>query len=590
MRFLNTEIKNRSVLASGILGLSAAALGRVYREGAAIVTSKSIGPVQRKGHNAPVVFDWGGGLINAVGLSNPGVDAFISQFDRCDIDFPFILSIYGEKEEDFASLAQKLEVLKPNFIELNLSCPNVLTELGTPFGYSRSGTGRIIRSVKDATDMPIVAKLSPNTSKLSQVAKAAEENGADALCIMNSVGPGMVIDTNTGSPVLGNQMGGVSGKAILPLTIKNVFELSQAVSIPIIGTGGVTDTDSALQVLMAGAEMYGIGSAIYQQGVDIFQKIADGIETYMTDNNITDSAELIGMATKPKSYSFHIAEHKKNAAKMVTLPIVEIEDVGTMRTIYFDAQQLLYYSKDPAEPKPGQFYMLWIPGVDQKPYSVSFYDKELIGFTCKKRGCFSQRLFELEKGAPIGLLGPLGKSFDLSHKKYLVVGGGIGAAPLIFAASELVKQGKHVDLFIGGRTEESTVWTRHLFCKTPGADPRSITFCTDDGHLGIKGLATDHLYNITNMCHPSYVLICGPEIFTQKAITVLDRLHKEGQASIERMMKCGVGICGSCSVDHTGDRVCKEGPIFEFSYLRKMKEFGSYFMDETGGVVQQPQH
>jgi dihydroorotate dehydrogenase electron transfer subunit len=112
-----------------------------------------------------------------------------------------------------------------------------------------------------------------------------------------------------------------------------------------------------------------------------------------------------------------------------------------------------------------------------------------------------------------------------------------------------------------------------------------IIYCTEDGSLGNRGMITDHLKDIARRVRPDYALLCGPEPFTKKSISIFKSLDIEGQASIERMMKCGIGICGSCSVDHTGDRVCVEGPMFDFRYLQRMKEFGSYFMDESGAVI-----
>jgi dihydroorotate dehydrogenase (NAD+) catalytic subunit len=606
--FLGVKLKNRSVLASGVLGVSAASLARVYREGAGLVTSKSVGPRKRKGHNSPVIFDWGGGLINAVGLSNPGIDDFVVQYGRVATDFPVIISIYGEHEEEFPVIAEKLQALPHNFIELNLSCPNVSEEFGTPFAHSQKQTAHITSIVRDATDKPIIVKLSPNAPGIVGVGKAAEEAGADALCVINTVGPGMIINTNTAAPLLGNMWGGISGTAILPITVKTVYELYKNVRIPIIGTGGVTDADSALQVLMAGASLYGIGSAVYQKGLGIFRETDDGIKQFLRDNHIQNSSEIIGISHRSKAYSFYKTLHKTGensrsdkteyfSSPFTVLPVnmIERNECGRIQTMFFEADELFSHydaesgsswaTRSSERPLPGQFYMLWIPGVNQKPYSVSYYDGRLIGFTCKRRGCFSEKIFQQNSGDPIGLLGPLGKGFDLSHDNYLLVGGGIGAAPLLFSAIELHRMGKKASLLFGAEGRQWVDWIDPILARGIPDYREMVQYCTEDGSVGLQGMITDHLEDITRQVRPDYALICGPELFTKKSIPILRKLKIEGQASIERMMKCGIGICGSCSVDHTGDRVCVEGPMFDFQYLQRMKEFGSYFMDESGAVI-----
>ena len=606
--FVGVKLKNRSVLASGVLGVSAASLARVYREGAGMVTSKSVGPRKRKGHNSPVIFDWGAGLINAVGLSNPGIDDFVAQYGRVATDFPVIISIYGEHEEEFPIIAEKLQVLPHDFVELNLSCPNVSEEFGTPFAHSEEQTAHVTRIVKEVTDKPVIVKLSPNAPDLVRVAKAAKEAGADALCVINTVGPGMIINTNTAAPLLGNLWGGISGTAILPLTVKCVYELYRNVQIPIIGTGGVTDGDSALQVLMAGASLYGVGSAVYQKGLGIFREINAGIRQFLGDNHMQNSSEIIGLSHRSKTYAFYRTQnqtqapcstgtHKSASSPFTVLPVHMIEKNrdGRIQTIFFEAASLFsnnqadsgsaWATRSSQRPLPGQFYMLWIPGVNQKPYSVSYYDGRLIGFTCKRRGCFSEKIFQLNPGDPLGLLGPLGQGFDLSHDNYLLVGGGIGAAPLLFSAIELQRMGKKVSLLFGAEGREWVDWIDPILARGIPDYREMIQYCTEDGSVGLKGMITDHLEEIIRQARPDYALLCGPELFTKKSIPILKKLEIDGQASIERMMKCGIGICGSCSVDHTGDRVCVEGPMFDFQYLQRMKEFGSYFMDESGAVI-----
>ncbi len=606
--FLGVKIKNRSVLASGILGVTFSSLKKVYDEGAGIVTTKSIGPEKRKGHSAPVVYDWGDGLINAVGLSNPGIEEFIARYDNGSIDYPVIISIFGKAAGDFPDIAQKLKPLNFSFIELNISCPNVQDEFGTPFSFSVELTGAITRSVKDVADRPVIVKLSPNIPHIVKIARAAEDAGADAICIMNTVGPGMAINTNTAVPVLGNRKGGISGNAVLPLTVKNIYDVFMEVSIPIIGTGGISDTDGALQVLMAGASLFGIGSAVYKKGLGVFKEIENGVLQFLNINHFESTAEIIGLAHKSRKVTyFKVPCHKRNQKpergekkfhvfpiKDILHPIRDVEhpvqDVvhpvkrivqsaeGSVRTLLFDIEDL-------DKPEPGQFFMLWVPGSDQKPYSVSYYDGNEIGFSIMSGGKFSSTLFKLDSGDPVGLLGPLGMGFDLkNYQSYLLAGGGVGTAPLLFAAAELVRSGKAVNIITGGKTWSSLHWIDHLLKKIKAGSNIGLFYCTEDGSHGEKGMITEHLQGIIDRVDPGCALLCGPEIFIKKAVSIFKQNSIPGQASIERMMKCGIGICGSCCVDDTGDRVCVEGPVFKFDYIDKLNEFGKYKRDESGSL------
>jgi dihydroorotate dehydrogenase (NAD+) catalytic subunit len=598
--FLKLKIKNRSVLASGILGVTISSLRNVYVRGAGIVTTKSIGPEKRKGHPAPVVYEWEGGLINAVGLSNPGIDVFISTYKENPVDFPVIVSVFGKSVSDYIEIAEKLEPLNFNFLELNISCPNVQDEFGTPFGFSPNFTRDITEGVKKKTEKPVIVKLSPNTPNMVRIAVTAQESGADAVCIANTAGPGMVIDTNTAVPVLANKAGGVSGPAVLPLTVKNVYNAYKELSIPIIGTGGVSDTDGALQVLMAGASLYGIGSAVHSRGLDIFKEIEKGVLEFAEGNGFESTEDIIGLAHKSRENIYYrtpgiiknqifikdqIKEKDDKARgsggkrfRVATVKEIMRFDKGSVRTLFFDSDGF-------SRPEPGQFFMLWVPGSDQKPCSVSYYDGVEIGFSLMKRGKFSESVFNLKEGEPVGLLGPLGNGFSLERfSSYLLAGGGIGTAPLIFTAARLVLAQKKVCIIAGGKNKGSLEWVPPLIEKLKIGSETELLYCTEDCSFGEPGVVTDHLQKMIEKSSPEHALICGPEHFIKNAISIFNKINLKGQASIERMMKCGIGLCGSCCIDPTGDRVCVEGPVFEFDYLDNLKEFGSYKRDESGTV------
>jgi dihydroorotate dehydrogenase (NAD+) catalytic subunit len=587
--FLKKKIKNRSVLASGILGVTISSLRNACRRGAGIVTTE-----KRKGHTAPVVYEWGGGLVNAVGLSNPGIEEFITACKKDPFDFPVIVSIFGGSISDFITIAEKLELLDFTCLELNISCPNVQDEFGTPFSFSSELTRDITAGVKKATGKPVIVKLSPNTPDMVRIAVSAQESGADAVCVANTAGPGMVIDINTAIPVLANKTGGVSGPAILPMTVKNVYDAYKELSIPIIGTGGVSDTNGALQVMMAGASLYGIGSAVGSRGLGIFREIEEGVAEFAEKNGFASTGEIVGLTHNNKETRYYRSnvsikpQKKKKEGKSTgpdgrmfrVLPVKETIsfDRSGIKTLFFDCLSL-------SIPEPGQFYMLWVPGTDQKPCSVSYYDGAEIGFSFMKRGRFSEAIFNLAVGDPVGLLGPLGNGFDLGrHSSYLLAGGGIGTAPLIYTASRLVRSGKNACIIAGGKTKSSLEWIPPLIDKIKIDPDIELLYCTEDCSFGEPGVVTDHFQRMVEKSFPEHALICGPEMFIKNAISVFKKMRLKGQASIERMMKCGIGVCGSCCIDRTGDRVCVEGPVFEFDYLESLEEFGSYKRDESGTV------
>lgn len=209
-------LSNPLVLASGILGTEALLMERVARSGAGAITAKSCGPGPRTGHPNPTVLDWGPGLINAVGLPNPGIDEAVSLLRAAGnrlqaLSVPLIASIFANTVDDFARVAERVCDACPDLIEVNVSCPNVSVEMGRPFALDPEATGAVTRMVVNATDIPVLVKLSPNVVDIVEIARSAVEAGARGLTLINTLGPGMVIDVESGQPILSNRVGGVSG-------------------------------------------------------------------------------------------------------------------------------------------------------------------------------------------------------------------------------------------------------------------------------------------------------------------------------------------------------------------------------------------
>jgi dihydroorotate dehydrogenase (NAD+) catalytic subunit len=295
------RLRNPLVLASGILGTGAQLLRRVADCGAGMVTTKSCGPAPRQGHPNPTVLDWGHGLINAVGLANPGVDEELEIIAEArellaPLGVRLAVSIFAETVEGFAEVARKVAQTQPDFVELNISCPNVASDMGRPFSYDPGDAALVTAAVKEATSIPLIVKLSPNVTDITIVARAVERAGADAIAAINTLGPGMIIDVHSGQPILANKVGGISGPAIRPVAVRCVYDICEAVDIPIIGIGGVSDGRDALEMVLAGATAVGVGSAVRCRGLDVFQTILDEMQAFMIEEDHADLHQLRGLA------------------------------------------------------------------------------------------------------------------------------------------------------------------------------------------------------------------------------------------------------------------------------------------------------
>jgi len=297
------KLKNPTILASGILGISSELLVNVAKAGAGAVTSKSCGLLPRAGHPNPTVLAWEHGLINAVGLSNPGVEEEIKELKKARVELgklrvPLIASFFADKVDNFALLAEKLSEAKPDFLEVNISCPNTESDLGRMFAAEAKTAATVTRAVKKQTKIPLMVKLSPNVTDIKEIAKAVEAAGADAISAINTVGPGMFIDIESGRPILANKVGGLSGPAIRPIAIAKVFEICSVVKIPVIGIGGVTYGKDAVEMMMAGASAVGVGSAVYYRGIKVFTKINQEIKEFMRDHRFQKLSEFRGIVYK----------------------------------------------------------------------------------------------------------------------------------------------------------------------------------------------------------------------------------------------------------------------------------------------------
>ena len=271
------KLANPTILAAGILGSTGASLLRVAGSGAGAVVTKSIGRSPNSGHPNPSMVKIECGFLNALGLPNPGYQQYREELVTAKKGrVPVIASIFGGNASEFVEVALGLCDLADG-IELNLSCPHA-DRYGASIGIDPSLVRDITSAVKDAVNIPVWAKLTPNVTDITEIGLAAQEGGADAVVAINTV-RAMAIDIESGFPILGNRFGGLSGTAIKPIAVKCVYDLYAALDIPIIGVGGISTWQDAVEMMMAGASVVQIGSAV-RGGISVFAETADGIQDY----------------------------------------------------------------------------------------------------------------------------------------------------------------------------------------------------------------------------------------------------------------------------------------------------------------------
>lgn len=287
------EFKNPVTVASGTFGS-----GEEYSEFVDInalgaVTTKGVASEPWEGNPTPRVAETHGGMLNAVGLQNPGVDVFAKRdipFLR-QFDTKIIVNVCGHSEEEYLDCVKRLADEDVDMLEINISCPNV-KEGGIAFGTDPKAVEEITRKVKEVAKQPVIMKLSPNVTDIVEMAKAAEHGGADALSLINTI-TGMKIDIDKQDFVLANKTGGLSGPAIHPVAVRMVYQVANAVDLPIIGMGGIATAEDAIEMILAGATMVSVGTANFYNPNSTID-VVEGIEDYMIKHNVSDINDLIG--------------------------------------------------------------------------------------------------------------------------------------------------------------------------------------------------------------------------------------------------------------------------------------------------------
>jgi dihydroorotate dehydrogenase (NAD+) catalytic subunit len=289
------HLKNPTILAAGILDETGKSMIEVAKAGAGAIVTKSVGREPRTGHSNPSIVELHDGLLNAMGLPNPGIDYFADEIKEAKMGgVPIIGSVFGGTEDEIADLAAQMSRCGVDAVELNLSCPHA-KGYGAELGSTPEMVEVVCRKSKRGVSVPLFAKLTPNTSDIAALAVGAERGGADGIVAINTV-KGMAIQPEARRPILANRIGGLSGPAIRPIGVRCVYEIFEAVKIPVIGVGGITSGMDALEYIMAGASAVQIGTAVWSEGLEVFNKTCKEMLRFMVENGIESVPEMVGVA------------------------------------------------------------------------------------------------------------------------------------------------------------------------------------------------------------------------------------------------------------------------------------------------------
>ena len=288
------EWNNPVTVASGTFGSGVEFADFVDLNRLGAVTTKGVANIPWEGNPTPRVAEVYGGMMNAVGLQNPGIDVF------CERDIPFlrkydtkiIVNVCGKSTEDYCEVVERLAQEDVDMLEINISCPNV-KEGGIAFGQNPKAAEEITKAVKKYAKQPVIMKLSPNVTSIADMARAVEAGGADAVSLINTI-TGMKIDIQKKGFLLANKTGGVSGPAIHPIAVRMVYEVANAVKIPVIGMGGIASAEDAIEMLLAGASAVSVGTANFYNPA-VTMEIVDGIERYMQEQGFETVSDMVGI-------------------------------------------------------------------------------------------------------------------------------------------------------------------------------------------------------------------------------------------------------------------------------------------------------
>ena len=538
--FLGKSVSGPFTVPSGIVATATPIIDYFLRHvpQVGVLTTKSIGLEPRLGYREPVLTQYAPGcFMNAVGLTNPGAIASAELLATLDIaaDKFLLTSIFGGSVAEFVEVAKILAPVSDG-LELNLSCPHA-SGYGMAMGQDPELVEEITAAVKAAVDIPVVPKLTPNVEDIAVIAAAAVRGGADALCAINTVGPGRY--TAHGAPVLSNGLGGMSGKGVLPIGLKCTAEIAAAVDVPIVGCGGISSAADVRAFADAGASIFGVGSALIGMTSKEIERYFETLANEL--HAVAPRTEQVGSAEALVQYDVDMS--------FTPMTLLQCERVSEdIAILTFDG------SIDIA---PGEFVFLWIPGLGEKPFSALTDDP--FSLVVIDLGEFTSQLIRLEPGTTAYVRGPHGIAASPDDDAHIVaVAGGTGLAAVYQLARD---HAGPADIFVGARSAE------RLYFQEACADAATLHVATDDGSRGFHGLVTQCLDEyLATLSAPELNRLafynCGPEPMVHAAEAVQRKYCGDQQifSAIDYLTKCGVGICGACAAPD-GRRLCVDGPF-----------------------------
>lgn len=524
-KIINKEITGPFTIPSGIVATKVSVLEKITNEipEIGIVTTKSIGMEPCEGNREPIIAQSTPfSFVNAVGLTNPGARKFAERLSKINIpeDKFLLVSIFGNNEEEFRKVAEILYDHADGF-ELNVSCPHS-EKYGQIIGQDKELVKEITESVV-SLGKPVFVKISPNLN-VKETVRYAVKGGASGITAINTKGP--ISYTHDNYPILSNRVGGISGKAILELGLKCVKEAREVTDLPIIACGGISTARHIRKYRAAGANFFGIGSA------------------------------LAGMNTgEVKEYFHDLLKDLTNETNNATRFLREKLNMGyrkfKVREKKYLAEDLFLLGLDNGiRARPGQFIFAWLPKKGEKPFSV-FYQEPLT-LLVQKRGYFTNELSRLKTNDTIYVRGPYGNSPEISGKT-LLVGGGTGIAALrLFANKDTIA--------VLGAKDKDHLSNSEEFKRLC----QRVYFATENGEVGHKGVLTDILNKVMDKTQFDCCINCGPESMVKIAIQKEKKyLNPEKiYSSIDFLTRCGIGLCGSCATSK-GHRSCVDGTFLK---------------------------
>ncbi len=542
-------IHGRFVIPSGIRCTRASTIGWCFENvpSVGVVTTKSISFAPRAGYFEPIYARYApDSYINAVGLSNPGAEQFARELR--DITVPedkfLLVSVFGGNVQQFVETALALRDVADGF-ELNMSCPHA-EGYGVEIGQRQELVAEITRAVAEASRLPVIVKLSAVVGDVGQTAKAAVRSGAAGITVTNTIGPATL--NLADAPILSNRVGGLSGSSIRPLALRAVKRVRDAVGHDpvIIGMGGISSADDVRQFYAAGADLFGIGSALTGMDSKRMQEYLASVQTSLR-RPARASAKSLKLPKITMDYS---------PAKIVS------------RTDYAPGLFKLVLDKLPIKRLKGElagrYFFLWVPGVGEKPFAVLSAEEKSI--VVKVVGRFTRHLESMPVGSELLLRGPYGHPFPiLENRSVILVGGGTGIASL-FEIGKLLQDRNRLLFLLGGRSSGDLFDLQEFMALGP------VKASTNDGSAGTPGFVTELLKETLpsdNGAQPVYVL-CGPEPMVEACFKLLTPCVSPENiwAAVEYITSCGVGICGKCA-SPSGALTCIDGPFLQLPAFQR---------------------